>query len=62
MGFLLGLAAFVLSLRNMRTLQELKRAQSESERAVDPDPPGAAGAADAGHFSAGNTSSSGTSH
>jgi len=51
-GFLLGLAAFVLSLRNMRQLQELKRAQEA--RHVVP-------AAD-GHYSAGKTSSSGTSH
>jgi cobalt/nickel transport system permease protein len=53
-GFLLGLAAFVLSLRNMRQLRELKRAQ---ERGVQPGAP-----ADDGHFSAGKTSSSGTSH
>jgi cobalt/nickel transport system permease protein len=31
-GFLLGLAAFVLSLRNMRQLRELKRGQAEAAR------------------------------
>ncbi len=53
-GFLLGLAAFVLSLRNMRQLQELKRAQERMDRPAAP--------ADDAHFSAGKTSSSGTSH
>ena len=53
-GFLLGLAAFVLSLRNMRQLQELKRAQERMERPALP--------TDDAHFSAGKTSSSGTSH
>jgi cobalt/nickel transport system permease protein len=53
-GFLLGLAAFILSLRNMRQLQELKRAQEQMKHAAP--------SADDGHFSAGKTSSSGTSH
>jgi cobalt/nickel transport system permease protein len=50
-GFLLGLAAFVMSLRNMQHLRELKRAQEEAARPTDDD-----------HLSAGKTSSSGTSH
>jgi|GEM_PF-38494 len=50
-GFLLGLAAFVMSWRNMRHLRELKRAQEEAARPTDD-----------GHFTAGNTSCSGTSH
>jgi cobalt/nickel transport system permease protein len=53
-GFLLGLAAFILSLRNMRQLQELKRAQEQVKHRTAP--------ADDRHFSAGKTSSSGTSH
>ncbi len=55
-AFLLGLAAFLLSLRNMKRLRELKRAQEP------PAPPNGAGPADNDHFSAGKTSSSGTSH
>lgn len=53
-GFLLGLAAFVLSLRNMRQLQELKRAQERMNRPAVTE--------DDAHFSAGKTSSRGTSH
>ena len=53
-GFLLGLAAFVLSLRNMRQLQELKRAQERMDRRA----PWLATII----FPPGNTSSSDTSH
>ncbi|HVS36894.1 MAG TPA: energy-coupling factor ABC transporter permease [Gemmataceae bacterium] len=62
LGLLFGLAAFVLSLRNRRELQELKRAQRQSGLTGNPHPPGPSGDADGAHFSAGKTSSSGTSH
>jgi cobalt/nickel transport system permease protein len=52
LAFLLGLAAFVMSWRNMRHLRELKRLQEEAARLTDNDD----------HFAAGKTSSSGTSH